>query len=67
MTAGYLDRLAARSAAVGSVLCLGLDPDPAALPEGFPADVGGVEAFSMLIVEAAGPYAAAIKPNLAYF
>ena len=29
----YLDRLAARSASVGSVLCLGLDPDPAALPD----------------------------------
>jgi len=28
----YLDRLAARSVAVGTVLCVGLDPDPAALP-----------------------------------
>jgi orotidine-5'-phosphate decarboxylase len=65
--AGYLDRLAARSAAVGSVLCLGLDPDPAALPAGFPATVAGIERFCRLLVEAAGPYAAAIKPNLAFF
>ncbi len=34
MTLGYLERLAARSASVGSVLCLGLDPDPEALPDG---------------------------------
>ncbi len=67
MTTSYLDRLAARSAAVGSVLCLGLDPDPAALPEGFPPDLAGVERFARLLVEAAGPFAAAIKPNLAFF
>ena len=67
MTRGYLDRLAARSAAVGSVLCLGLDPDPAALPDGFSTDLAGIEAFAMLIVEAAGPFAAAVKPNLAFF
>ena len=67
MTRAYLERLASRTAAVGSVLCLGLDPDPAALPRGFPADVAGVERFANLIVEAAGPFAAAIKPNLAFF
>jgi hypothetical protein len=67
VTATYLDRLAARSASVGSVLCLGLDPDPASLPHGFPRDLAGVEAFVALIVEAAAPYAAAVKPNLAFF
>ncbi len=64
---GYLDRLAARSAAVGSVMCLGLDPDPAALPAGFPPTVAGIERFCLLLLEAAGPYAAAVKPNLAFF
>jgi orotidine-5'-phosphate decarboxylase len=67
VTATYLERLAARTAAVGSVLCLGLDPDPAALPRGFSPDVAGVERFVDLIVEAAGPYAAAVKPNLAFY
>lgn len=67
MTTAYLDRLAARSAAVGSVLCLGLDPDPAALPDGFSPDLHGVERFARLLVEAAVPFAAAIKPNLAFF
>jgi orotidine-5'-phosphate decarboxylase len=64
---GYLDRLAARSAAVGTVLCLGLDPDPAGLPAGFAADLRGVEAFARLVLEAAAPHAAAVKPNLAFF
>ena len=67
MTPTYLERLAVRTAAVGSVLCLGLDPDPASLPRGFSADVAGCERFADLVVEAAGPYAAAIKPNLAFY
>lgn len=67
MTASYLDRLAARSAATGSLLCLGLDPDPAGLPEGFAPDLAGLERFAALVIEAAGPVATAIKPNLAFF
>lgn len=63
----YLERLAARSAAVGSVLCLGIDPDPAGLPPGYDDDVAGIEAFAELILEAALPFAAAVKPNLAFF
>ena len=64
---GYLDRLAARSAAVGTVLCVGLDPDPASLPASFSADLAGVETFCRLVIEAAAPRVAAIKPNLAFF
>ena len=67
MTDTYLERLAARAAAVGSVLCLGLDPDPGALPTGFARDVAGIEAFAGLVLDAALPYAAAVKPNLAFF
>lgn len=63
----YLERLAARTAAAGSVLCLGIDPDPDALPAGFPSGLRGVEAFSRLLLEAALPHAAAVKPNLAFF
>ena len=65
--ASYLGRLAARSAATGTVLCLGIDPYPDALPAGFSRDLGGVEAFAHLILQAAGPRAAAVKPNLAFF
>ena len=35
--------------------------------QGFPPSVAGIERFCLLLVEAAGPYAAAIKPNLAFF
>ncbi len=63
----YLERLALRSLATGTVLCLGLDPDPGALPSGFAPDVGGVERFCSLVLEAAGPFVAAVKPNLAFF
>jgi orotidine-5'-phosphate decarboxylase len=48
-------------------MCLGVDPHPAALPTGFSSDLAGVERFAQLLVEAAAPYAAAVKPNLAFF
>jgi orotidine-5'-phosphate decarboxylase len=64
---GYLERLAARSAATRTVLCLGIDPDPRSLPPGFSQDLAGVEAFAGLLIEAASPFAAAVKPNLAFF
>ena len=63
----YLARLAARTAAVGSYLCLGLDPHPEQLPAGFSRDVAGIERFSRLLLDAALPYAAAVKANLAFF
>ena len=67
MSVTYLERLAARSTAVGSVLCLGLDPDPDALPTGFSRDVAGVERFARLVLDAALPHVAAVKPNLAFY
>ena len=63
----YLERVAARSSATKTVLCLGIDPDPAALPGGFSADVSGIERFAELVLEAALPYAAAVKPNLSFY
>lgn len=63
----YLERLGRRTAAVGSVLCLGLDPAPEGLPAGFPPGVDGIERFARLILDSAVPYAAAVKPNLAFF
>jgi orotidine-5'-phosphate decarboxylase len=63
----YLARLALRSTATGTVLCLGIDPDPAAIPPELGSGVAGVERFASLLVEAASPFAAAVKPNLAFF
>ena len=55
-------------AAVGTVLCLGLDPDPARAAR--PASRATSPASSgsrRCSLEAAAPYAAAVKPNLAFF
>ncbi len=67
MPGTFLERLAQRSAATGTVLCLGLDPDPATLPPGFAPDLRGVASFARLVLDAALPYVAAVKPNLAFF
>ena len=67
MTATYLVRLADRSAIVRTVLCLGIDPELAALPPGFHADASGIERFAGLLVDAAAPHAAAVKINVAFF
>ena len=67
MTASYLERLGARSARVGTVLCLGLDPDPSGLPPGFAPELAGIERFATLVLEAALSCVAAVKPNLAFF
>ncbi len=63
----YLERLARRSAQTKTVLCVGIDPDPASLPDGFGRDLAGIERFARLVLEAALPVAAAVKPNLAFF
>lgn len=63
----YLVRLGARIRRTGSTLCLGLDPDPAALPEGFRPNADGIERFARLLLEVAGPFASAVKPNLAFY
>lgn len=67
MSASYLERLAARSAVTGSVLCLGIDPDPRSLPKGMPPILGSVEEFALMLVRAASPYAAAVKANSGFF
>lgn len=67
MRAAYLERLAARSAATGTVLCVGIDPDARALPRGMPQILGSVEEFALMLVRVALPFAAAIKANSGFF
>jgi orotidine-5'-phosphate decarboxylase len=50
-----------------SRLCVGLDPDPRRLPEGITADAEGIVRFLRSIVDATAPYAAAYKPNIAFY
>lgn len=58
----FADRLAAAAERKRSHLCVGLDPDPALLPEG----VGALE-FCNGIVDAVADSAVAVKPQLAFF
>ena len=63
----YVARLGRRIDAVHSTLCLGVDPDPEALPEGWPRDISGVERFAALILDSCMDRAAAVKINVAFF
>lgn len=63
----FLARLARRVESVHTTLCLGVDPDPEALPAGWPRDVSGVERFAALILDACIDRAAAVKINIAFF
>jgi uridine monophosphate synthetase len=68
MSRPFFERLEERARQVNSLLCVGLDPHPADLPG--PAD-GPAPArlldFCLRLIEAAHPYAAAFKPNAAFF
>jgi len=63
-------KLARLRADKASVLCVGLDPDPAKLPAHLLSRFsvsGAVEAFCAEIVEATAPFAVAFKINFAFF
>lgn len=57
----YTEKLAARIAAVKSALCVGLDPRP----DG--DDLVAAGRWLRQVVEETAPFAAAYKPNIAYF
>jgi orotidine-5'-phosphate decarboxylase len=65
--ASPLERLGQRITECGAPLCLGIDPHPDALPEGLNPDVGGIERFARGVLEAAAPFAVAVKINVAFF
>lgn len=57
----YFERLAARSRKVGSVVCVGLDP------EFGKHNVEEVAGYNRQIIEATAPYVACYKPNIAFY
>lgn len=57
----YFERLADRSRAIGSLVCIGLDPDYERTP------IGEVVSRNRAIIEATAPYAACYKPNIAFY
>ena len=60
-------RMGAAMAARGP-LCVGIDPHPALLKSwGLDDDAAGLRAFSLTVLEAVGPLAAAVKPQVALY
>jgi orotidine-5'-phosphate decarboxylase len=51
----------------GSMLCVGLDPDPARFPAGMQGDAGKIYDFCARIVESTCELVIAFKPQIAYF
>ena len=69
---GFIDKLRARWRNADTLLCVGLDPDPAKFPDRFvddASDEGGdaLFAFCRDIADATAEFACAFKPQIAYF
>lgn len=70
VTPSFSQRLRALQAQKHSVLCVGLDPDPARMPAHLFADATAAEAivaFCAAVIEATAPAAVAFKLNFAFF
>ena len=64
---GFGARLAAAMDARGP-LCVGIDPHPGLIREwGMPDGVAGLRDFALRAVSAVAPYAAAVKPQAAFY
>lgn len=63
----FLQRLLQVCRKQQSLLCVGLDPDPQRLPAAVQRSPDPVLAFNRAIVDATAPWAAAFKPNVAFY
>ena len=63
----FMQALKARWNDSASLVCVGLDPEPAKFPTGFAGDDEGVFDFCRAIVDATAEYACAFKPQIAHF
>ncbi|MDB5851318.1 MAG: orotidine-5-phosphate decarboxylase [Rhodoferax sp.] len=63
----FLDMLRAAEQKNGSMLCVGLDPDPARFPAALKGDASKIFDFCARIVDATADLAMAFKPQIAYF
>jgi orotidine-5'-phosphate decarboxylase len=61
------EKLGAAWASSGSMLCIGLDPDPARLPAPLDGAPDAVERFCCAIVDATADLVCAYKPQIAHF
>jgi len=63
----FLDQLRTAERQNGSLLCVGLDPEPAKFPAHLRADASKIYDFCAAIVDATADLAIAFKPQIAYF
>jgi orotidine-5'-phosphate decarboxylase len=63
----FLDMLRAAERQNGSVLCVGLDPEPAKFPAKLKGDASRIYDFCAAIVDATADLVIAFKPQIAYF
>ena len=63
----FIDQLRQAEAQNQSMLCVGLDPEPARFPAGVARDAEGIYRFCARIVEATADLVCAFKPQIAYF
>ncbi|MEF3083781.1 orotidine-5'-phosphate decarboxylase [Luteimonas sp. SMYT11W] len=67
MTHTFMQALRARWQSADTLVCVGLDPEPAKFPARFAADADAVFAFCRDIADATAEYACAFKPQIAHF
>jgi orotidine-5'-phosphate decarboxylase len=63
----FLDMLRTAERQNGSLLCVGLDPDPAKFPDRYRGDATKIYDFCASIVDATADLVIAFKPQIAYF
>ena len=63
----FIDQLADAGSRNASMLCVGLDPEPARFPQALRGDAGRIYDFCAAIVDATADLAMAFKPQIAYF
>jgi len=64
---GFMQALRRRWTEADSLVCVGLDPEPAKFPASFAGDADAVFGFCRAIVDATAPFACAFKPQIAHF
>jgi orotidine-5'-phosphate decarboxylase len=63
----FIDMLQGAQRRNGSMLCVGLDPEPSRFPAGLKGDAGKIFDFCARIVDATADLVIAFKPQIAYF
>jgi orotidine-5'-phosphate decarboxylase len=67
MAAPFTEQLQAAERRADSMLCVGLDPEPAKFPGAWQGDAGRIFDFCAAIVDATHDLVCAFKPQIAYF